>query len=53
MYDIKWFTIVLQHDIHKYSVEAVERILQWGIENGYQFLALDETSPTAHHGINN
>lgn len=46
-------SIVLQHDIHKYSVEAVERIIQWGLENGYQFLALDSTSPKAHHGINN
>lgn len=45
--------IVLQHDIHKYSVEAVEQILKWGTENGYQFLALDETSPTAHHPVNN
>ena len=51
--DNKKASIVLQHDIHKYSVEAVERILQWGIENGYQFLALDETSPTAHHSVNN
>ena len=46
-------SVVLQHDIHKYSVEAVERILQWGIENGYQFLALDSTSPTTHHSVNN
>lgn len=46
-------SVVLQHDIHKYSVEAVERILQWGKENGYQFLPLDATSPTAHHGVNN
>lgn len=46
-------SVVLQHDIHKYSVEAVERILQWGIDNGYEFLALDETSPTTHHPVNN
>ena len=46
-------SIVLQHDIKGYSVEAVEKILQWGLENGYQFLALDMTSPMAHHGVNN
>ncbi len=44
---------VLQHDIKSYSVNAVEEILQWGIEKGYTFAALDETSPTCHHGINN
>lgn len=46
-------SIVLQHDIHKYSVEAVEQIIQWGLDNGYQFLPLDSTSPTAHHSVNN
>jgi len=46
-------SIVLQHDIHGYSVDAVERIIQWGLANGYKFLPLDETSPTAHHGVNN
>ena len=33
--------------------DVVEKILIWGKENGYQFLALDMTSPTAHHGVNN
>lgn len=46
-------SVVLQHDIHKYSVEAVEKIIKWGLENGYQFLPLDATSPKAHHGVNN
>ena len=46
-------SVVLQHDIHKYSVEAVEKIIEWGHANGYQFLALDATSPKAHHGVNN
>lgn len=46
-------SIVLQHDIKGFSVEAVEKILKWGLENGYQFLALDMTSPNAHHGVNN
>ena len=46
-------SVVLQHDIKGFSVEAVEKILIWGQENGYRFLALDMTSPTSHHGVNN
>lgn len=45
--------IVLQHDIKDFSVNAVEKIVKWGLQNGYTFRALDETSPTAHHGIAN
>ena len=45
--------IVLQHDIHSYSVEAVENILQWGQENGYRFLGLNENSPGFHHDVLN
>ncbi len=47
------YAVVLQHDIQKFSVEAVERILIWGIENGYSFQALNSGSPTAHHPVNN
>ena len=46
-------SIVLQHDIKKFSVNAVEQIIVWGLNNGYTFKALDETSPICHHGINN
>lgn len=45
--------VVLQHDVKGYSVEAVERILIWGMENGYIFLPLDETSPPCRHGARN
>ena len=45
--------VVLQHDIYKYSVDAVEKILIWGIENGYTFKALTVNSPTCHHQVNN
>lgn len=45
--------IVLQHDIKGFSVDAVERVIIWGLENGYTFRALDMTSPEAHHGVNN
>ena len=45
--------VVLQHDIRPYSVEAVERIIQYGNENGYVFEPLSFDSPTVHHGVNN
>lgn len=46
-------SIVLQHDTHQFSVDAVEKIIIWGMENGYTFLPLDETSPAVHHRLNN
>lgn len=41
-------SIVLQHDITSYSVEAVEQILFWGIQNGYTFLPMSDTTPMVH-----
>lgn len=41
--------VVLQHDIHSYSVDAVERIILWGLENGYTFASLTNSSPACHH----
>lgn len=46
-------SVVLMHDIHSYSVDAVEQIVLWGLDNGYTFLPLQTDSPTAHHGVNN
>lgn len=46
-------SVVLQHDTHGFSVRAVERIIQWGLANGYTFCALNEDSPGCHHGVNN
>ena len=46
-------SVVLMHDIKSYTVDAIEKIIVWGLENGYTFLALDESSPTCHHKINN
>ena len=45
--------VVLQHDIKGFSVDAVEMILRWGRNNGYDFKALDESCYGAHHGTNN
>ena len=46
-------SVVLQHDSKGYSVDAVERIIKFGLANGYTFKALDENSFGAHHGVNN
>ena len=45
--------VVLQHDTHKYSIDAVQDIINWGKENGYVFKSLDMNRPTAHHKIQN
>ena len=52
---LRWHptAIVLQHDIHPFSVEAVEEIILWGLENGFTFLPLQPDSPNAHHGVAN
>lgn len=46
-------SIVLQHDIKGFSVDAVEWIIQWGIANGYSFQALTTSSPGCEHNVNN
>jgi peptidoglycan/xylan/chitin deacetylase (PgdA/CDA1 family) len=45
--------VVLQHDIHGFSVDAVEQILIWGIQNGYRFEALTAASPRCEHQVQN
>ena len=47
------YNVVLQHDIKGFSVDAVERIIIWGLNNGFQFLPLEPGSYNAHHGVNN
>ena len=46
-------SVVLQHDIKDFSVNAVERVILWGLNNGYVFRSLDLSSPSAHHAIAN
>ena len=45
--------VVLQHDIYGYSVDAVPRIIHWGLENGYRFEALTTKSPVCEHRVRN
>lgn len=46
-------SVVLQHDIKEFSVNAVENIIRWGQSNGYQFLPLTASSPAPHHDVLN
>ena len=46
-------SVVLLHDSKSYTVDTVERILIWCLENNYALLPLDHDSPTAHHRIGN
>lgn len=47
------YSVVLQHDIRDFSVEAVEEIIVWCLDNGYSFHPLEMTSPTCHHFVKN
>lgn len=40
--------IVLLHDIKSYSVETVERMIQYGLSNGYTFKAIDNNTAQVH-----
>ena len=46
-------SIVLQHDTQGFSVDAVERIIEYGKANGYTFARLEPGYWGAHHGVNN
>ena len=45
--------VVLQHDVKKFSVDAVETIIKEGLARGYTFKALNSDSFSAHQHINN
>lgn len=46
-------SVVLQHDIKDYSVDAVEEIIIWGLQNGYTFMPLEQDSPKCEHEVRN
>ena len=46
-------SVVLMHDIKYANKDALEKIIYYGLTNGYTFLPLDENSPTCHHSILN
>ncbi len=46
-------SVVLQHDLYGYSVDAVEDIIIWALANGYTFQALTPNSPGMHQTVQN
>ena len=49
----KSYAVVLQHDVRGFSVNAVEKIIKWGLNNGYTFEPLTVDGPTVHQRVNN
>jgi len=49
----KGTSIVLQHDIKSYSVDAVDDIIEWGLANGYTFKAMEPSSPIVQYSPRN
>jgi len=47
--------IVLMHDTDaKYTTaDALPRMIEYGLSNGYQFTRITDDTPPAHHGVNN
>lgn len=45
--------VVLCHDTHNYTVDAMDRVLTWFEENGYTLMALQKGITVCHHGIAN
>ena len=35
--------VVLMHDIHRHTLNAIERIVKYGVDNGYKFKTLDKS----------
>ncbi len=46
-------SVVLMHDIKKANIESTQKIIEYGLNNGFTFLPLTESSPVTHHHINN
>lgn len=46
-------SVVLMHDIKKANIESTEMIIQYALQNGYTFMAINENTQPVHHKINN
>ena len=49
----KTYSVVLCHDVKEYTVDAMEEVILYCLQNGYTLLPLTEGSPTTHHAVNN
>ena len=45
--------IVLMHDIHQHTVDALPAIIQYGKNNGYTFKAITMETKPVQHGVHN
>ncbi len=45
--------VILMHDIHSHTVDALRDIIQYGKNNGYTFEVLSQLKGTVHHSVNN
>ena len=46
-------SIILCHDIHPFTVNAIDSFLTWAQSNGYEFKTLKNGDFAAHQRINN
>lgn len=46
-------SVVLMHDFKKNTLQALPHIIEWCLENGYEFRPLTAEGPTCHQKINN
>ena len=44
---------ILMHDTKLSHRQALPKVIEYGLNNGYTFLSLNETSPAPHHSIKN
>ena len=42
------YAVVLLHDTRAFSIAAVERMIEWAMDEGYRFAPLDESFPEIH-----
>ena len=45
------YAVVLQHDTRRFSVAALDRMIEWALREGYTFSALDETFPEVSFSV--
>lgn len=45
--------VILMHDIKSYTIDSIERIIEYGLANGYVFAPLTMESPIVHDKVNN
>ena len=46
-------SVILCHDVKKFTVDAMEPFIRWALQQGYTFMPLTEKSPTVHHNVLN